>query len=134
MDDPALFEMYPIDDDIVALEKENAELKQRIAGLEAQTPSALKEKLRSAEKYITELEAQTQWQVITEENWDVPRVGQPVILCLNNIVQNEIFTLYLQEGGFSGGKLFWYRDDLDESLPVKVSDKWMPLPKAPEVK
>ena len=111
-----------------------AQLENRIAELEAQTPSALKEKLRSAEQYIAELEAQTQWVTITNEYWNIPNLGQPVLICIDGIVQEYVYRLDQVDNDYGGGEHYWDREDVDDCPSVKDGDKWMLLPKAPEVK
>ena len=59
-----------------------------------------------------------------------PRIGQQCIVCIEGIVQNEIYTL---DGGDECPQ-YWSRDDIDECPFVKDSDYWIPLPEAPNAK
>ena len=56
-----------------------------------------------------------------------PRIGQKCIVCIEGIVQDEIYTL---DGGDDCPQ-YWSRDDIDECPFIKESDYWMPLPDAP---
>ena len=73
----------------------NEELKARIAELEAQTPSALKQKLRSAESRIAELEAQ---QAVLVDALEDYVVNDTAPVELNTILQKAIAALAAVKG------------------------------------
>lgn len=70
------------------------------------------------------------WNVVTNENWNIPKLGQRVILFSNGVVQNESYTLDQVDGELGCGYYFWNRDDLDECPEVKAGDMWMPWPES----
>ena len=72
--------------------------------------------------------AESPWQFITNENWNIPKFGQRVILFSNGVIQEESYTLDQGDSDFGGGGYFWNRDDLDECPEVKAGDAWMPWP------
>ena len=61
----------------------------------------------------------------------MPAIGQTVFLFSNGVVQEETFTLDIDDNEY-GVAYFWARDDLEDCPIVKSSDQWMPLPPAPE--
>ena len=63
------------------------------------------------------------WQAINNENWNIPKLGQRVILFSNGVIQNDSYTLDRGDDGY-----FWSRDDVDECPEVKAGDAWMPWP------
>lgn len=68
-------------------------------------------------------QAESPWHVITNENWNIPKLGQRVILFSNGAIQNDSYTLDRGDDGY-----FWSRDDVDECPEVKAGDAWMPWP------
>jgi len=66
------------------------------------------------------------WNIITYENWNIPKLGQKVILFSNGVVQDESYTLDRGDDGY-----FWGREDLDECPEVKEGDAWIPWPSGP---
>lgn len=68
-------------------------------------------------------QAESPWHVITNENWNIPKLGQRVILFSNGVIQNDSYTLDQGDDGY-----FWSRDDVDECPEVKAGDAWMPWP------
>jgi hypothetical protein len=70
------------------------------------------------------------WNLVTHENWNIPRIGQRVILCIDGVVQHDSFTLDQADGELGGGYYFWDRDDMndDECPEVKAGDMWMAWP------
>jgi len=67
------------------------------------------------------------------EDGDMPAIGQKVILFSNGVVQEEIFYLDAHDPSDFHIEYFWARDDLEECIEIKASDRWIPLPKAPNV-
>lgn len=81
------YHYHDVEDAFQMYKRAKLQSEQRIAELEAVQPSALKEKLRSAESHITELEAEIErlkaaqtWQTIET----APRDGRPVWVRGNN--------------------------------------------------
>lgn len=74
------------------------------------------------------------WNVITYENWNLPNIGQHVILYSNGGVQEDTYMLDQCDSDYGVGTYFWSREELDECPEVKPGDAWMPLPAAPGVK
>ena len=66
------------------------------------------------------------WNLITNENWNIPKLEQRVILFSNGVVQDESYTLDRGDDGY-----FWWREDLDECPEVKEGDAWIPWPSGP---
>lgn len=85
----------------------------------------------AAADLLQSLQAQSQWVSVSFEHWELPAIGQPVLLCIGGVVQNETFTLDQGDDGFGGGEYFWSRDDLDECPAVAEGQSWMPLPSPP---
>lgn len=89
----------------------------------------LDRKIKDAAKFelyarpVPAQQAESPWQVITNENWNIPKLGQRVILFSNGAIQNDSYTLDRGDDGY-----FWSRDDVDECPEVKAGDAWMPWP------
>lgn len=65
---------------------------------------------------------------------DSPHIGQKVLLSINGVVQEEIYTYDMADTNDHGGiSHFWSRDDLDECPELQERDKWQPLPLEPKV-
>jgi hypothetical protein len=76
------------------------------------------------------LETQTQWVTITNENWDIPDLGQPVLICINGIVQEYVYRLDQVDNDHGCGEHYWDCEGVGTCPSVEDGDKWMPLPKA----
>jgi hypothetical protein len=89
---------------------------------------ALKTELGATSRMLAEfLVAMTHpWNLITNENWNIPKLEQRVILFSNGVVQDESYTLDRGDDGY-----FWWREDLDECPEVKEGDAWIPWPSGP---
>jgi hypothetical protein len=69
------------------------------------------------------------WVTITSEEWNIPNLGQRVIVCIDGVVQNESFTLDMADSDMGIGSYYWDHPYLDDCPLVKSGDSWMPWPK-----
>lgn len=72
------------------------------------------------------------WTTITKEEWNIPKLGQRVIVCIDGVVQTVPVTLDCTDSDFGLGQYYWDHDDFEESPFVKAGDSWMPWPTKPQ--
>lgn len=149
--DDCLDQMVPSDLRVLVGQRDKA--LEQVAMLESRLSSATQEcealRLQNAEHcnelfgaglLITDLrdeldavKAQVpRWREVTHAEWDIPHFNQPVILCLNGVVQTEVWEIDQADSDYGTAPHFWFRNDCDESPQVKAGDRWMPLPEAPK--
>jgi len=78
----------------------------------------------------------TNWISVNDE---LPKIGQPIILFGNNVVQEEIYRLDAVDLDDYHTDYFWSREEIDEDIenetvPIDPAQMWTPLPKPPEQK
>lgn len=57
-----------------------------------------------------------------------PRVGEKYLICINDCLQEDVYTFDQGDDGMGGGEYFWSREDLDECPPFNTeTDKWFPI-------
>lgn len=72
------------------------------------------------------------WVTITNEEWNIPKLGQRVIVCIDGVVQNVPVKLDCTDPDIGLSKYYWDHKDFDESPFVKAGDSWMPWPTKPQ--
>jgi len=72
------------------------------------------------------------WVTITNEEWNIPKIGQRVIVCIDGVVQNVPVKIDCTDPDIGCCKYYWDHKDFDESPFVKAGDSWMPWPTKPQ--
>lgn len=101
----------------------NNEYSCPLAGRDPKSAAWMAWQARAQLAQVPAQKAESPWQVITNENWNIPKLGQRVILFSNGAIQNDSYTLDRGDDGY-----FWSRDDVDECPEVRAGDAWMPWP------
>lgn len=64
----------------------------------------------------------------------LPATGQKVLLFANGVVQEELFQLDTLDVSYCSAcpaEFCWSREDIDDSVNIESTHKWMPLPSPP---
>lgn len=82
--------------------------------------------------------AQSEWRIITHENWDMPPIGKAVIVKLSCADVEIIAHVDQEDSEVGGGQYYWdgaFFEGFDESPLVQIGDRWafIPLPPSVEV-
>lgn len=76
--------------------------------------------------------AEMQNDVWVGADGELPAIGQKVILFSNGVVQEEIYMLDAHDRSDMYIEYFWSRDYIEDSIEIKQTDRWAPLPQPPK--